>query len=317
MKLRLLQLLQQRADHWVVMEALCHELSAQPQRISEAARALQEHGFQIEISPVSGYRYVLSEEPLWSELLKPLGCKHLGRRIEVVQTTASTSDLARAAAADRKNDGLVIFAEFQTAGRGRQGAYWISPAGTNLLFSILLFDHRKHFEPHLLTLASGIALAQAVKNSTALEAGLKWPNDLLLDSRKAGGILVEIFGEAVVIGMGLNCNCRREDFPDELKDSATSLCRMAGHIVDRHGLARAILERLDHWLDVCLADQRQQIRQAYLEHSDLLGRSVKISSQDRHYSGRVVDLDPFKGILVQLDHGGVRLFTPASTSLLA
>jgi len=317
-KLRLLRLFQERAGQWVVMEALCHELSSQPRDIAQAAGALQSKGFQIEVSPVSGYRYVVSAEPLWAELLKPHGCRLLGRQIKVVQTASSTNDLARQAASDQNNDGLVIFAEFQTAGRGRQGASWVSPSGMNLLLSVLLFDQQSHLKPHLLTLASGLALAQAVRDVTGLAAKLKWPNDLLIDSRKAGGILVEVCSAphgapAVIIGIGLNCNCQQDDLPS----TATSLREVASQFVDRHGLGRSILKHLDDWLQICLADRRQEVRQVYLDLSDLLGRSVKLTSQGREYSGRVVDLDPFQGILVQLDHGGVRLFTPAETTLLS
>ena len=322
MKLRLLQLMQARPQQWVVMEALCRELSAAPQDIANAAGALKSKGFQIEVSPVSGYRYVVSAEPLWDQLLKPQGCKRLGPKIKVLQTATSTNDLARQAASDRSNDGLVIFAEFQTTGRGRQGASWVSPPGLNLLFSVLLFDHQGRLKPHLLTLAAGLALAQAVRDVTHLPARLKWPNDLLLDSQKAGGILVEICWfphgtPAVIIGMGVNCNCQPEDLTKDLQIPATSLSRMAGHLIDRHSLARSILKHLDEWIEHCLADRQQEVRQVYLELSDLLGRSVKLTSKHRQYSGRVVDLDPFQGLLVQLDHGGVRLFTPAETSLLS
>ena len=300
------------------MEALCHELSSQARDIAKAARALQSIGFQIEVSPVSGYRYVVSAEPLWAELLKPQGCRLLGRQIKVVQTTTSTNDLAREAASDRNNDGLVIFSEFQTAGRGRQGASWVSPPGMNLLLSVLLFDQQPYLKPHLLTLASGLALAQAVREATGLAAKLKWPNDLLIDSQKVGGILVEICSlphgvPAVIIGIGLNCNCQQADLPS----AATSLREVAGQLVDRHGLGRSILKHLDEWIEICLADRQQKVRQVYLELSDLLGRSVKLTSKGREYSGRVVDLDPFQGILVQLDPGGVRLFTPAETTLLS
>jgi len=315
-KLKLLRLLQKRQDQWVVMEGLCRELGFEAEEIAKAAGELQEQGFQIEISPVSGYRYVASEEPLWDELLKVGGCKRLGRKIKVVQEARSTNDLARAAAKDRDNDGLAIFCEFQTAGRGRQGAQWFSPAGVNLLFSVLLFDEHKHFDPHLLTLAAGIALAQAVKQNVGVDGKLKWPNDLLLDGQKAGGILVEVFDSAVVVGMGLNCNCLRADLAEAVKVPAMSLREMAGHIIDRHSLAREILKHLDEWLGICLVDGRQQVREKYLELSDLLGQNVNISCDSRQYCGRVVELDPFKGILVQLDRGGVRLFTPASTSLV-
>ena len=321
MKLQLLRLLQERAEHWVVMEALCRELSAEPQEIAKAANTLQSQGFNIEVSPVSGYRYVVSAEPLWDELLKVPGCKRLGRRIEVVQSTNSTNDLAREAASDQNNDGLAIFAEFQTSGRGRQGASWVSPVGVNLLFSVLLYDQQRQLKPHLLTLAAGLALAQAVKEATGITARVKWPNDLLIDSQKIGGILVEVCsnsqGEtAVIIGIGVNCNCSQKDLSDEVKIAASSLREMTGHSIDRHRLGRSILSRLDEWLEACLAERQQQVRDVYLELSDLLGQSVKLVCKGRRYSGRVVDLDPFEGILVQLDHGGVRLFSPAATSLV-
>ena len=316
MKLELLRLLQDRGEQWVVMDGLCRELGFEAREIAKAAGELQSQGFQIEVSPVSGYRYVASEEPLWDELLKVKGGKRLGGKIKVVQEANSTNDLARAAAKDRNNDGLAIFAEYQRAGRGRQGAEWFSPKGTNLLLSVLLFDEHRRFDPHLLTLAAGIALGQAVKQDVGVEARLKWPNDLLLEGQKAGGILVEMFGEAIVIGMGLNCNCRREDLAEAVKAAATSLREAAGHIIDRHSLGRAILKHLDEWLEICLADGRQQVREKYLELADLLGRNVRIGCDGRQYSGRVVDLDPFKGILAQLDGGGVRLFKPAGTTIL-
>lgn len=318
MKLPLLRLLQGRQDQWVVMDALCRELQAKPRQLAEAAAQLRRNGFCIESSPVSGYRYSPSTEPLWDELLKNPSCRHIGRQIQIVPSTASTNDLARQASADLNNDGLAIFAEFQTAGRGRQGAKWVSPAGTNLLLSVLLFDRHKRLKPHLLTLAAGIALAQAVGQTTSLKARLKWPNDLLIDGLKAAGVLVEISAgpndiPAVIIGIGLDCNCQPEDLPA----GATSLRQAVGTYVDRHQLARSLLSALDEWIEICLTDWRQEVRSKYLDLSDLLGRSVRLASDGRQFSGRVVDLEPFQGILVQLDHGGVRLFRPATTSLLA
>ncbi len=319
MTVRLLKLLQARPQQWVVMEALCRELSAQPQQIAKAVAELGSRGFHIDISPVDGYRYLVCPEPLWEELLiKPPDCHRLARRIKLVQTATSTNDLARKAAADPANDGLVIFAEFQSAGRGRQGASWISPPGLNLLLSVLLFDPQRHLKQHLLTLASGLALAEAVQQVTTLQPKLKWPNDLLIDSQKAAGILVEVCSDSqdtpvLIIGIGLNCNY----LPDELPPNATSLSQAAGRIIDRHALARSILSHLETWIDYCLQDRRRHICRAFLQRSDLLGRTVQLTCQRHRYSGRVVDLDPFQGILVQLERGGVRLFSPATTSLLS
>ena len=316
MKIELLRLLQDRHGQWAVMDGLCRELGHEAREIAKAAEELQKQGFEIEVSPVRGFRYVVSEEPLWDELLKVAGGKLLGAKIQVVQEAESTNDLARAAANDRNNDGLAIFAEYQEKGRGRQGAEWFSPRGVNLLLSVLLFDEQKGFEPHLLTLAAGIALAEAVKEEVKVDARLKWPNDLLLEGQKAGGILVEMSGEAVVIGMGLNCNCQQQKLTEAVEAPATSLREATGQIIDRHSLGRAILKHLDEWLGVCLADGREQVREKYLALADLLGRNVKIGCEGREYSGRVVDLDPFKGILVQLAGGGVRLFEPAGTTII-
>ena len=320
MMLQLIRLLQARPGQWLVMEALTRQLRAKPEQISKAVDDLRSRGFQIEVSPVGGYRCVASTEPLWEELLKPdsVSCKRLARRIQLIQTATSTNDLARKAASDPDNDGLVIFAEFQTAGRGRQGADWLSPSGLNLLSSVLFFDTERRLKSHLLTLAAGLALAEAVEQVTDLQPKLKWPNDLLIDSQKVAGILVEICSDAqntpaIIIGIGLNCNCLASDLPDK----ATSLRQATGQIIDRHHLARSILTHLEEWLDHCLADGRAHIRQAYLQRSDLLGRTVELLCQGRRYCGRVVDLDPFQGILVQLDHGGPRLFCPATTSLLS
>ncbi len=318
MKLRLLKLLQGRPGQWVVMEALCRELSAGPEQIAKNVSDLRSHGFHIDLSPVDGFRYIVSPEPLWLELLKPANCHRLAQRVQLVQTTSSTNDLAREAASDPANDGLVIFSEFQTAGRGRQGASWNSPPGLNLLLSVLLFDRHRQLKPHLLTLASGLALAEAVQEVTACEPTLKWPNDLLIDTKKAAGILVEACSDSqdtpvLIIGLGLNCNCLEQELPP----NAISLRQAVGQIIDRHALARSILAHLETWIDCCLNDRREHIRQAFLQRSGLLGRSVQLSCQGRRYSGRVVDLDPFQGILVQLDHGGVRLFSSATTSLLS
>ena len=318
MKLRLLKLLQGRQGQWVVMEALCRELSARPEQISEAMNQIHSRGFHIELSPVDGYRYVVTAEPLWDDLLKPPNCHRLAKRVKLVQEATSTNDLARQAGDDPTNDGLAIFAEFQIAGRGRQGASWISPAGGNLLFSVLLFDHQGQLKPHLLTLASGLALAEAVGEVTTIQTKLKWPNDLLIDTQKAAGILVEACtdtqGTAVlIIGFGLNCNCHLQELPG----NAISLREAAGQIVDRHALARSILTHLEAWIDCCQTDRQRHICQAFLQKSDLLGQSVQLRCQGHSYCGRVVDLDPLEGILVQLDGGGVRLFSAATTSLLS
>ena len=145
----------------------------------------------------------------------------LGRRVLFFHTTASTNDVALALAAQGDCEGTIVLADQQTAGRGRLGRAWHSPAGNGLYVSLVLRPARV---PGLLTLAAGVALAEAVEAVTALPPDIKWPNDLLVGRRKLAGILAETASgdvPQVVIGYGINVG--RQSFPPDLSGRATSL----------------------------------------------------------------------------------------------
>ncbi len=141
-------------------------------------------------------------------------------RLLIRESVESTNDEVRVLAQAGAPDGLVLLAERQTAGRGRRGAAWFSPAGTSLAFSILVRpDEPKALWPRL-ALAAGLAVAEAVE-SFGLQAGIKWPNDVWIGQRKVAGILVEAGSDFAVVGIGLNVNST--EFPPEVSEIATSL----------------------------------------------------------------------------------------------
>lgn len=193
------------------------------------------------------------------------------------ETTASTNDVVAALAADGAPEGVVVIADAQTAGRGRRGRSWFSPRGAGLYVSVLLEPGRDSADPRkattLLTLAAGVALAEGTQAATGLAPDIKWPNDLLVGSRKLAGILAEGLtppeGRSradlqVVLGFGINV--RPTAYPPELSRRATSLEAELGRSIERasvcaHALA-ALARRYDDLVggrfDAILDDWRRR-----------------------------------------------------------
>ncbi len=246
-----------------------------------------------------------------------LKTKRIGHTIVVHDRTSSTSDIAAEYARNAKNDGLVVFAEEQTAGRGRTGAKWHSAYGDSLLFSVLLIGCE--LESELLSLTCAVAVADALGQIGGSPARIKWPNDIMLAGRKIGGILVESKqGEAArtyIIGMGVNCHQQREAFPPELRQSATSIDLAGGTRCNRTILARRVLASLDHWLTAA-QDSRKPVIDTWNRLSTQRGQRVTLAYDGRHFTGSCIGVDPEKGLILQLDRGGIRMFDAAHTSVV-
>lgn len=174
----------------------------------------------------------------------------LGRPVTVAAVTASTNDDARRAAAAGAPHGALFLADAQTKGRGRGGHAWHSPPGENLYMSIVLRPRVELAALPTLALVLGLCVARAVDGALGAEgmrAGIKWPNDVIVDGRKIAGLLVEssLRGgalEAVVAGVGLNV--RATVFPEEIADRATSLARLGARELDRAQVAARVLAAL-------------------------------------------------------------------------
>ena len=165
------------------------------------------------------------------------------------QTLPSTNDEAMRRAREGAPAGTCVVADEQTAGRGRAGHSWTSPPGVALYFSVVLRPHVAPERLPLATLACGVAVADAIRASTGLDAGLKWPNDVLVGLRKCAGILCEAElggpgGAFVVAGVGINVNTPAAALPLRPIFPATSLAAEAGRALDREALLAACLERI-------------------------------------------------------------------------
>ena len=195
-------------------------------------------------------------------------------------------------------EGLVAVADFQTAGRGRRGRGWVAPPGASLLVSVLLRPSLAPEQTPLVSMACGVAMAEAVARVAGFTPALKWPNDLVVGDRKLAGILAERDGDAVVVGAGVNVEWRA--FPAELAETATACNLEADHAVDRRALLDAFLTELDaRYVDLDAVTAQYRSRLA------TLGRRVRVERSDGALVGRAVDVGAAGQLLVEDDHGDV------------
>ena len=245
-----------------------------------------------------------------------LKTKRIGRKILVYKTTSSTNDVAAEYAKNKQNDGLAVFTEQQTAGRGRAGAKWHSRPAESLLCSILLTQN--NLDNELLCLASAVAVAEAVGKIADKQTKIKWPNDIILNGKKLAGILLESkptnYGTAYIVGIGINCHQKQDSFPAELQQTATSIDIESRSTCDRVFLAKRLLLSIDHWLKTAEKSSKK-ITEQWRKLSILLDHRVTVVLNARNFTGNCIGIDPQKGLIIQLDSGGVRMFDAAHTTI--
>lgn len=185
-----------------------------------------------------------------AELSASLGESVIGRRIIVLEATRSTNDFLLQMLSPELPEGFVVFAEHQTAGRGQRGHRWESAPHRGLWFSILLRPKIPIVESACLTNWAAQAVAATIRNEMGLEPAIKLPNDVYLMGRKVAGVLVETKAGVgsewtAVAGIGVNVNQAAEEFPEELRERATSLAMALGRPLDRSIFAAALLRELE------------------------------------------------------------------------
>lgn len=239
-----------------------------------------------------------------------LNTLRIGRKILVYDSTSSTNDVAAEYARNKDNDGLAIFAEQQTAGRGRGGNKWLSSRSDSILCSILLT--RNALPTELLSLACAVAVAEAIGKP----ARIKWPNDIILNGRKVAGILLESKPQGVcIVGVGINCHQSKESFAEDLHSAATSIDIETKSVTDRISLARRLLTSIDDWLEAARTSP-EKVTDRWRELSIQLGHRVALLFKGKKFTGHCFGIDPEKGLTLRLDTGSIRMFDAAHTHIV-
>jgi len=227
-----------------------------------------------------------------------------GRRIEWYPSIPTTMKEAARLAAEGCTSGTVVGAEEQTAGHGRHGRAWHSEAGSGLYVSIVL---RYLFAPDdlpVVTLALGLAAVEAVQKATDLVCDLRWPNDVLIQSKKCGGILAQMEGGAIIAGIGVNVN--QSSFPSELEEIATSV-RIAsdGRMHSRERLLVELANAVDKYCALLEREGRQPILQLFGRASSFVhGRRVGVEVDSGVLRGTTAGLSDSGFLILRRDDGG-------------
>jgi len=239
----------------------------------------------------------------------------IGWRIHYFDEVGSTQRVAADLAGEGAAQGTIVIAERQSAGRGRMGRTWHSPSGVNLYLTIILRPAMPIAEVPRLSLVAGVAAAEALESAAPGLVALKWPNDVWLGGRKAGGIIAEAVTDfrqglrCVLLGIGLNVNLPAADLLPELRDKATSVRIATGRECDRIALAKTLFNRLDSRYMEIERDGFAAIRPAWERYSALTGRRVTVVDGAARIAGVVRGIDADGALLLDTDTGAARIVT--------
>ena len=314
---RILELLYDRREGFFALGELADRVGVDRSRLDEALVELQRAGQRLEISPPNGVRLVRPVRLSGRLIERDLPARRIGRSVICFDEVESTNDVALEAIRQGDTDGLVVLAESQRRGRGRHGRRWVSPPGRNVLFSALLLGRAGAgaLNHEAMTIATGLAVAEAVEQTTGLACELKWPNDVLVDGAKLAGVLVEMRSladvQGVVLGVGINVNAA----PDRqtVPQLTTCLADHLGHPVERIETIRALAVCLDAWADDVSAGRLDGLHDRFLSRCRMIHERTTIVCDGQRRTGRVVDIDPLRG-MVLVDDDGARSYLPASSS---
>ena len=230
-------------------QALSEELGVTRAAVWKQISQLRELGFEIEACGGQGYRLVSCPDSLMEPVVRQgLHTAWAGKKIVYLRSVDSTNRYARQLAADGAEQGTLVLADEQTAGRGRRGRGWLSPAGEGIFMTLILRPHAHPSHVAMLSLQTALAVARAISRACQLDARIKWPNDIVCGGRKVCGMLLEMNADEqsvhdVVAGIGINVH--QKAFEGDIAKTASSLDLLTGRTICRADVVRAFLEEYE------------------------------------------------------------------------
>ena len=269
--------------------------------------ALRERGFEIESVGRKGYRLIRSPDVLMAPLISAgLGTKWAGHPVICHECVDSTNRVLKQMAINGAGHGTLVLANEQTGGRGRRGRGWLTPKDTSIAMSLLLRPEIPPARVALLSLAASVAVAKGIEQVTGLPARIKWPNDIVVNGKKVCGILLEMEANEqsvsyVVAGAGINVHIL--EFPEEIRETATSLDLECGHPVSRVKTVQAVMRAAE--------ETEQMLRQGtfmsvYEQYSATMGRPVSVQAVGETFTGTAERIKEDGVLVVRTASGELR-----------
>ena len=283
MKAELLKILRE-AEDYVSGQQLCDHFGVSRTAVWKVIRQLQEEGYQIEAVKNRGYLLKKDAVPdvmTAPEIISRLHSRWMGRNCIFLETVDSTNNYLKRAAEDGAVNGTLAVAEEQTGGKGRRGRSWETPKGTNIAMTILLRPEIRPEHASRLTLLMAMAVVRGIQKETGLQAGIKWPNDVVVDGHKVCGIL-----------------------PEEIREIAGSLKLSAGHPVARAGLIASIMEELEDLYEVFLkTEDLSALKDEYNRNCVTCGHEIRVLEPGHEYTGMTDGINDLGELVVKKADG--------------
>lgn len=309
MKAEIIKLLKE-SDGYLSGQELCGRLHVSRTAVWKVIEQLREEGYQIEAVRNRGYRLIEAADVMTeAEFATCMSGRWLGSRLDCHDTLDSTNNRAKYLAEWGAPEGTLVTAESQTAGKGRRGRFWVSPPGTGIWFSLILRPEILPAYAPMLTLAAALSVAEAIENVCGLPAKIKWPNDIVLSGRKVCGILTEMSAEQdqvhyVVVGIGINANMT--EFPEEIRETATSLYLESGKAVRRSRVVAEVMACMERWykkfLETC---DLTGLKEAYTARLANQNQQVLVLDSRQEYQGLCLGIDDQGLLLVKKEDGKI------------
>lgn len=312
MRKKILEMLRRADGDFISGEDIAAKLDISRTAVWKHVKKLKEKGYEIISRENRGYSLQQLPDLLLPENILPeLNTKIIAAessRMIYFDCTESTNKVAKKIAVEGALEGTVVVAEEQTGGKGRLERDFFSPKRRGILFSLILRPNCLPKDAPKFTLLAAVALVKAMEKFN-FRAGIKWPNDIIFDGRKVVGILTEMSAEIgrvnyIVVGIGINANIRRDEFPANIQNIAASLYEMNGNKkVSRVKFFRAVLEEFDKLYCEVISSGFKKIFELWRKYNITLKREIKVISAEsgETFFGKAIEIDEEGALIVEVD----------------
>lgn len=319
--MRVFQILRQASPKWVSGESLKGGKKISRNVVWKTVEKLRRRGHGILSHPKKGYCLVRESEALLPERVAArLKTRWLGKKLFFFPEISSTNDWLFQKKNEKLEEGTVVFADAQRRGRGRLGRSWVTLPGRALAFSVLLKPHWPPSRLALVTLTAAVALHKALL-SFGVRAFIKWPNDLRVNGKKIAGLLTEMAGEQdqtnrLVLGVGLNVNGAKRDFPVEIRNQAATLQSVLHRKLDRVDVFTCCLEFLEKELERLFQGEFKKILRDWEAACEGMLAQVRLHQEKETWEGQMIGVDADGALILRLPWGGRRRFLSGDLEII-
>ncbi len=308
-------------NEYVTENDLIERLNTNHEKLNENIIKLIDAGYEIKHNDEKGYKLISTPDILEPfEIQRNLTAKYIGHSIHYYKEVTSTNDIAEKFVELEEPEGSVIIAEKQTAGRSRKKTDWISPEG-GIWMTLILRPDVDLLQASKLTIVTGVALAKTLNDDFDIQAGIKWPNDILIDDKKMCGILTEAITEkdkikAVLVGIGVDVNIDEEKIPDDLKPIATTINKHVNKAIKRSDILNAFFNHFEIFYDEFIKGNFKYTINEWRRLSTTTGKRVKVYKKGKALCADAIGIDNTGALIVELDDGKLEKITSGEVKIL-